>query len=164
MIFVVLGSQKFQFNRLLEAIDELKMASMIEDEIVAQVGYSDYVPKSFQAIDFVSKNEFDDYISKADYVICHGGTGAIISSLKKGKKVIAVPRNSKFGEHVDEHQYQIVQMFSDLKLIEPCYDTEDLFQALMNSDETRYEVFKSNNEVFVNAIRKDIEQIARESK
>lgn len=164
MIFVVLGSQKFQFNRLLETLDELKINGKIEEEIIAQVGYSDYRPTSFQTIDFVEKNEFDEYISNANVVICHGGTGAIVSSLKRGKKVIAIPRNSKFDEHVDDHQFQIVQMFADLKLIEPCFETEKLYQAMNNCATTEYQMFKSNNAVFVDEIRKDIEQIARVSK
>jgi len=34
--------------------------------------------------------------------------GAIIGAIKKGKKVIAVPRLAKCGEHVDDHQVQLV--------------------------------------------------------
>lgn len=41
-------------------------------------------------------------------VISHGGTGAIVKALKKGKKVIAIPRQAKYGEHADDHQFQIV--------------------------------------------------------
>ena len=43
MIFVTLGSQKFQFNRLLQAVDNLKT----DEEIFAQIGYSDYKNKNY---------------------------------------------------------------------------------------------------------------------
>ena len=43
MIFVTLGSQKFQFNRLLKAVDELDT----DDEIFAQIGYSNYKPQNY---------------------------------------------------------------------------------------------------------------------
>lgn len=46
MIFVTLGSQKFQFNRLLQAVDKLQT----DDEIFAQIGYSDYKPKHLSLI------------------------------------------------------------------------------------------------------------------
>ena len=40
MIFVTLGSQKFQFNRLLKAVDDLKL----DEEVFAQIGFSNYKP------------------------------------------------------------------------------------------------------------------------
>ena len=48
MIFLTLGSQKFQFNRLLQAVDELIEKGIIVDETFAQIGYSDYQPKHFE--------------------------------------------------------------------------------------------------------------------
>ena len=48
MIFVTLGSQKFQFNRLLIELDKLKENNKIDDVIFAQIGYSDYKPKNFE--------------------------------------------------------------------------------------------------------------------
>ena len=45
MIFVTLGSQKFQFNRLLIEIDRLIEEKYITDKVFAQIGYSDYKPK-----------------------------------------------------------------------------------------------------------------------
>lgn len=161
MIFIILGSQKFQFNRLLEAIDDLKKKGKIKEDIIAQVGYSDYIPNTFQIIDFIEKENFESYIEKADIVICHGGTGAIITALKKNKKVIAIPRDSKYGEHVDDHQKQIVSMFSELNLIEACFDVADLEDIIKIIHHKNYESFKSNNYVFVSELRKDIEKIAK---
>ena len=38
----------------------------------------------------MDREEFSVEMGKADIVITHGGTGAIIGAVKKGKKVIAV--------------------------------------------------------------------------
>lgn len=47
-IFITLGSQKFQFNRLLIAVDKLCEKNIIcGDDVFAQTGYSDYVPRNF---------------------------------------------------------------------------------------------------------------------
>ena len=47
-IFITLGSQKFQFNRLLKAIDELCEKGTVDaEDVFAQIGYSDYLPKNF---------------------------------------------------------------------------------------------------------------------
>ena len=45
MIFVTLGSQKFQFDRLLRKIDELIDIGVITDEVFAQIGASTYIPQ-----------------------------------------------------------------------------------------------------------------------
>ena len=48
MIFITTGSQKFQFNRLLQKIDELVADGTIKDKVFAQSGYSDYAPKNYE--------------------------------------------------------------------------------------------------------------------
>ena len=58
MIFITLGSQKFQFNRLLQAVDELIEKGVIDDEVFAQIGYSDYEPKHFEYKQFLDREEF----------------------------------------------------------------------------------------------------------
>lgn len=113
MIFITLGSQKFQFNRLLKAIDKLVEQGKIKEEVFAQIGYSDYQPINYNYKQFLDRDEFAAMEGKADIVITHGGTGAIIGAVKKGKKVIAVPRLAKYGEHVDDHQLQLLKEFED---------------------------------------------------
>lgn len=117
MIFITLGSQKFQFNRLLKAVDELVAAGKIKDEVFAQIGYSDYKPTNYKYEQFLDREKFSQIMDKAEIVITHGGTGAIIGAVKKGKKVIAVPRLARYGEHVDDHQLQLVGQFKELNLI-----------------------------------------------
>ena len=69
MIFITLGSQKFQFNRLLQAVDNLIEKGVITDDVFAQIGYSDYVPKHFTCKQFLDRDEFAEWEEKADIVI-----------------------------------------------------------------------------------------------
>ena len=116
-IFITLGSQKFQFNRLLKAVDELCEKGTVDaEDVFAQIGYSDYLPKNFSYKKFLDRDEFSNEMEKANIVITHGGTGAIIGAVKKGKKVIAVPRLAKYGEHVDDHQLQLIA-FSAFRML-----------------------------------------------
>ena len=107
MIFVCVGSRDYQFNRLLQALDELVEAGRITDEIVAQTGSSEYEPKHYTWYRYLDQDVFRDYQQKADLIISHGGTGALIGALKLGKQVIAVPRLAQYGEHIDDHQTQV---------------------------------------------------------
>lgn len=153
MIFITLGSQKFQFNRLLKAIDDLN----IKEDIFAQIGYSDYRPKNYQYKKFLDRDEFDKVMETADIVITHGGTGAIIGAVKKGKKVIAVPRLAKCGEHVDDHQIQLVEQFKELNLIYACEDM-DLEKALKIVKKTVYKKYQSNTSRIIKSLEKFIEE------
>lgn len=152
MIFITLGTQKFQFNRLLKAVDELIENKAINDSIFAQIGYSDYKPKNYEYIDFLDREAFSKTLKKADLVISHGGTGAIISSLKNGKKVIAVPRLAKYYEHVDNHQLQLVEQFVESNLIYKCDNCLDLGQMIEKAKNHTFNRYVSNTKNIINRI------------
>lgn len=158
MIFVTLGSQKFQFNRMLVEIDRLIEEGKITDKVFAQIGTSDYKPKNFKYKDFLTQDEFKDYMKNANLVITHAGTGAIVTALKNDKLVIAIPRLAKFGEHVDDHQIQLIDEFKELNFIEPVYEIEQLEKALENVKEKKYNKYISNTENIINDIEKFIEE------
>lgn len=152
MIFITLGSQKFQFNRLLKKIDELIERQAITEEVIAQIGFSDYKPKKYQYYDFMDREEFSSYMDKADIVITHAGTGAIITAIKKKKKVIAVPRLAKYGEHVDDHQLQIVNEFMQANLIDSILEMDQLEEKLLTIHKKEFAEYISNTQVIVENI------------
>lgn len=156
MIFVTLGSQKFQFNRLLKAVDQMIEEGVIEEEVFAQTGYSDYIPRNYSFKQFLDRDEFALYTQKADVVITHGGTGAIIGAVKAGKKVIAVPRLAKYGEHVDDHQLQIVKQFEESRMICECLDCERIGEALTYVKAAEFKTYDSNTKTIINSIEKFI--------
>ena len=104
MIFVCTGSQVYQFNRLLKELDRIAAEGTVKEEIFAQIGASDYRPQHYQYRDFLSPEEFTALQNRAELIISHGGTGALIKASKKGKNIIAGPRLAQFGEHTDDHQ------------------------------------------------------------
>ena len=152
MIFVTLGSQKFQFNRLLKEVDKLIEHGIIKDDVFAQTGYSDYVPRNFSYKNFLDREEFSDMQKKADLVITHAGTGAIIGAVKSGKKVIAVPRLAKYGEHVDDHQLQIIEQFKEQNLICALEDCADIERGLSIVNKCHYHKYNSNTNVILEDI------------
>lgn len=151
MIFITLGSQKFQFNRLLKAVDHIATINDFKNvKFFAQTGYSDYEPQNFNFQPFLSRDEFIQDEAVAELVISHGGTGAIIGALKKNKKVIAVPRLAKYGEHVDNHQLQILSVFKQKGMLEVCEDCDNLLESIEVARKSEYTRFQSNN---INAIQ-----------
>ncbi len=156
MIFITLGSQKFQFNRLLKKVDDLIEMEIIKEDVFAQIGSSDYEPKNYKYEYFLDRDTFASKIDACDTVITHGGTGVIISSVKKGKKVIAVPRLAKYGEHVDDHQIQLITQFKELNIIEPCFDVDELKEKYIKVKNNSYQKYISNTERIISSIERFI--------
>ena len=52
-------------------------------------------------------------IAKATVIVTHAGSGALFSSIKSGKKVIAVARLCKYGEMVDDHQTELTRKLAE---------------------------------------------------
>lgn len=161
MIFVTLGSQKFQFDRLLIKLDELIEDGIIKEDVVAQIGASTYKPKHFTYVNFMDRQEFADTMDKCETVITHGGTGVIIGAVKKGKKVIAVPRLAKYGEHVDDHQLQLLHQFDDLGIICACYDTEDLDKYVKELGSVELKPYISNTTIIIDSIESYLQTVMK---
>lgn len=162
MIFVTVGSQKFQFNRLLKKIDELKEEGIITEDVFAQTGASDYVPRNYAYENFLDRTAFAQKISECDKVITHGGTGVIIGSVKKGKKVLAVPRLAKYGEHVDDHQLQLLKQFDELGIIIACYELEGLGDKYKELCESQLNPYASSTNAVIESIDQFIQSNIKE--
>ena len=153
MIFVTVGSQKFQFNRLLKKIDNLIEKGAIKEKVYAQIGISDYRPKHYRFTDYMTHEEFVKKIDSCNLLITHAGTGVIITAIKKGKKVIATPRLKKYGEHVDDHQTQLIKQFEELNFIEPLYNLDELEEKIKKINQKKFNRYISNTEKIIESIK-----------
>lgn len=158
MIFVTLGTQDKSFSRLLKAIDKEIEKGNIKDKVVVQAGLTKYKSKNMEIFDLIPADKFDQYIEKSDLVITHGGAGSILTALKKNKKVIAAARLSKYREHTNDHQKQIVKEFSQEGYILELRDFSKLSKLIEKSKSFKPKKFKSNTTNFINLIEDYIEK------
>ena len=152
MIFVTVGSQKFPFNRLIEKVDQMAGEGVIREEVLIQTGTSDYIPRHCRHRDFYDREELKTMIDTCTVLITHGGVGTVIDAVKRGKKVVAVPRLARYGEHVDNHQLQLLEQFHRMNLIEGCRDVEKLPGALRKAKIRTYAPYPSNTQRFVASV------------
>lgn len=131
MILVLLGTQNNSFNRLLEEIEKNIQNGNIKEKVIVQAGFTKYESKNMDIFDMIEQNKLDELIEQADLIISHGGVGSMMSAIKKGKKIIAVPRLKKYGEHVNDHQLEIIETFKKQGLIIGIENVEQLAQALI---------------------------------
>lgn len=151
MIFVTLGTQKFQFNRLLKKIDSLVSENVILEEVIVQSGYTEGNYEHIVRIPFMSNEEFNKYLLESRIVITHGGTGSIINSINYGKKVIAFPRLKEFREHVDNHQLEIVKAFADRNFL-LTGEVDNLNNLLDLVEKIELSKYESNTEKIIKII------------
>lgn len=123
MIFCTVGTQA-PFDRLIKIVDEI--ASEINEEIIAQVYRSNYIPKNFKTVDFLSPVEFNQYLSSARLIIAHAGMGSIISAMYHKKPIVVFPRIAKLGEHRNEHQMATAEKMEELGYVYVAYDQDQL--------------------------------------
>lgn len=158
MIFVILGTQDKKFPRLLDAIQKQIDNGKIDkkEEIIVQAGSTKYESKNMKILDYMPIDKFEECIEKASLIICHAGVGTILTALKKGKKIIAAARLKKYGEHVNDHQLQILENFSKKKYILELEDFEKLDVVLEQAKSFIPAEFKSNKKYFLQQLEKEI--------
>ena len=161
MILVMLGTQNNSFHRLLEEIEKLLDKNKIKEEVIIQAGYTKYQPQNekMKVLDFVPREELEKLQEKANFIITHGGVGSIITSLEKGKKVIAIPRLHEYGEHVNNHQKEFVEKFNKNGNIIGIKSVEELEQALEKIEKFEPKPYTEDNTKMLKIIEDFIENI-----
>jgi UDP-N-acetylglucosamine transferase subunit ALG13 len=161
MIFITLGTQDKPFNRLLEAVQREIDKGNIKDKVVVQAGYTKFKSKDMEVFDLIPMDEFDKLMNKCDLLITHGGVGSIVGGLNKDKVVIAAARLEKYGEHLNDHQLQIIDNFSKAGYILGLDNFDDLGDLLEQAKSFKPKKYKSNKEKFIKLIENEIEKLTK---
>ena len=146
MILIILGTQKFQCNRLLKLIDTLVNNGDIKDYVFAQIGNSSYIPQNYSYTRFMNKDDFEKKITDSELIITHSGVGSIISALTKRKPIIVFPRLKKYNEHVDNHQIEIAEAFERKNYVKVYRENDDLKQMILDVQKHKFSLYKSERE------------------
>ena len=157
MILITLGTQDKKFYRLLEAVQKQIDNKKIKDRVVVQAGYSsDFKSNDMEIFDLIPMDEFDKLIEECDILITHGGVGTIITGLRNNKKVIAAARLKEYGEHVNDHQLQIIENFTNDGFILSLDNFDELDKKLNEIKKFKPKKYKSNTKNMIKLIEKEI--------
>ncbi len=146
LIFVTLGTHELPFTRLLQEVERCKRTVIPDEEIIVQAGHTAYHSNDMHMHRFFQFEEMEVLYEQADLLITHAGTGSVISGLRKNKVVIAAPRLSKFGEHNDDHQLQLVDVFEAAGHILALREGDRLENVLEQAYQFQPTVFHSGRE------------------
>jgi UDP-N-acetylglucosamine--N-acetylmuramyl-(pentapeptide) pyrophosphoryl-undecaprenol N-acetylglucosamine transferase len=129
LVFATVGAT-LPFDRMVEMVSTLKASGDIHEDLVIQTGIGGFSPAGLQTFETLPFDSMLAYLKEADIVICHGGTGSLITALREGCRTIVMPRHFEKGEHYDNHQKEITRAFAARGLVTTADTLEELVLAL----------------------------------
>ena len=133
-------------------MDRLAGKGVFQEDVVAQIGVSTYEPKNMKWYRFMDKENFDRHIENCSLLITHAGEGSIMTGLLKKRKVIAVPRYERLGEHVSDHQLEIARALEKQNCIINVEDIAELEHIIVHLGEYHLDEYKSGRETILKTI------------
>jgi UDP-N-acetylglucosamine transferase subunit ALG13 len=116
LVVCLVGTDHHPFARLISWCDSLA-ASRPDVDVVVQHGSSG-APTVAVGHAFLSREELDALLARAQVAVSHGGPG-LISEIRAARlRPIAVPRDPDLGEHVDKHQMRFVERMGHAGIVD----------------------------------------------
>ena len=145
-----------------------RISSRTSEEILIQTVTCRVKPESARLVKFIPSAEIDRLYDEARIVVCHAGTGTLLSSLRHGKKPIIVPRMKEFGELFDDHQADFCDAIESEYGFTIVRDIETLESVVFSEDieeKTRLSEWKSLQRAeLTRQIRRYLEEAMRDER
>jgi UDP-N-acetylglucosamine transferase subunit ALG13 len=131
MILVVMGTEKWPFNRVVHEVDRMAGAGEFNgEEVFVQLGSCTYHPSNCTWKSRISFDDMAQRVSAARIVISHAGAGTFMLCRKAGTPQIMIPRRAERGEHVDDHQVLFAERLAALGMVRAVAEVEHLSRAV----------------------------------
>lgn len=156
MIFVTVGTQLNNFDRLFKYIDRLD----IKEKIVVQRGNSRYIFKNKNIISqsFFSYDEMEKLMKESDIIITHAGPGTIFKALELNKKLIVVPRLKRYHEIVaKDHQHEFCKYLKKMNYCMIARNFKEFKKSINTIGDKSFKIYKNDVTTFENNIKKEID-------
>jgi UDP-N-acetylglucosamine--N-acetylmuramyl-(pentapeptide) pyrophosphoryl-undecaprenol N-acetylglucosamine transferase len=127
VIFATVGTHGQPFSRFLDALASL------DGDVVVQYGHNAAPAGVREAVAFMPFDELNGRMREADVVVTHAGVGSVLCAREAGHVPVVVPRLHRFGEHVDDHQLELVAALSKDGHVVPVMDISELPAAVQEA-------------------------------
>lgn len=125
--FIALGTHWQPFSRLMAMVELAILQGLLPRPVIAQVGEFSYPSDTVETVASVPPERVDELMRQSRVVICHGGAGIISTAIRADRRPLVLARRAALGEHVDDHQREIVGKLAQLHAVRSieCGITED---------------------------------------
>lgn len=130
LLFVSAGTDHHPFHRLVAWVDDwLERRAGGPLTCVIQGGTS-RPSRLAEFHDYLRYHDMQAAMRDAAAVVCHGGPGTIMEARALAQVPIVVPRQSRLGEHVDDHQVAFARRLASVGEIHLPWTESDLHELL----------------------------------
>lgn len=130
-VFVTVGNATQSFHRLLSQLERAR--TLVPGKWFVQHGNTPFNVQSMNSKAFLSMEEFEILMASANLVITHAGAGAVINAVRLAKVPVVVPRQARYGEHIDDHQMEFASELVGLGKVVLCCEPLDLATAMIRA-------------------------------
>ena len=123
MIFVTVGTS-LPHDSLIREMDNLVEDSTLNEEVVAQIGAGEYVPKHFESFRF--RPTLEDFFERADVIVSNCGAGTIMENVTKGRRLVVIQNPDITGGH----EWELVKKMEQGQHLVWCRSLEGLPQCI----------------------------------
>ncbi|MHA1927398.1 MAG: glycosyltransferase [Candidatus Thorarchaeota archaeon] len=123
MIFITVGSS-LPHDELIMAIDTLVHNDEITDDVEAQIGAGEYIPRTIKYVRF--SNSLDSFYNRAEVVISNCGAGTILENVTAGRRLVIIQNPSVTGGH----EWELASKMEDGHHLIWCKKIEDLVSCI----------------------------------
>ena len=111
MVFIALGTHGRPIDRAVDWVVTAIDAGLISGPVTVQCAIrgrrSDVLWKPI-----IPEAQFLTLMESSDVLITHEGPGTILRALELGRVPVVVPRERRYGEHVDNHQVEFARVLT----------------------------------------------------
>ncbi|MBM9458568.1 hypothetical protein JK386_01490 [Nocardioides sp. zg-536] len=119
LVAVFLGTDHHRFDRLLGWARQLELQGTAH--FLVQHGYTP-LPGGLMGESMFDQRAMADVLDHAAAVVTHGGPGSIMDAREHGHLPVVVPRDPRWGEHVDGHQLDFARHLEHTGTVRTAYD------------------------------------------
>jgi len=152
MIFVTVGTQELKFNRLIKYVENSNLK-----DVFIQSGAS-LCPDWINHKPYLNQAEFNDYVDKAEFVICHGGI-TLMELLEKSKKVICVPRERTYKELNNNFQFDLCNYLEENNYILVARNEKEFNEKLKLIKKYKFKKYKKDTIKFYKNLNSIIDDV-----
>lgn len=121
-------------DALIREMDRLVSIGEITDEVIAQRGNGQFVPKHIKSFRF--KKGLDDYQNRAEIVVSNCGAGTIMENVTKGHRLVVIQNPDVTGGH----EWELVTKMEKGGHLIWCKSLDSMKESI---DEARKTAFKT---------------------
>ena len=138
-VLVTVGSEQFPFRRAIHAVRAATASTTQPVRVAWQTGHTPIAGGELlgEVRAWWPVNELVARAAAVDVIVTHAGVGSILMALRSGKCPVVLARKKELGEHVDDHQSELVARLEREGLVVSVRPGEDLSPAIFRATARR---------------------------